>query len=225
MRIDACRQKSLCQRCSEGIAYLMPPLCRVCGMELAGGKDRDFVCGECLRAPPAYHLARSLVRYESAVQQLVKRLKFAGDTSVAHGISAIMRRSDLTEFEDCDWIIPVPLHADRHRRRGLNQATLLADLFFPKKREAIRSDWLVRTRNTTAQTRLGGIARRKNMSGAFQLRKGIQLERKILCLVDDVFTTGTTVEECTKVLIHHGALRVKVLTLARAPMLQRGRVG
>lgn len=224
VRIDTRRQLSLCPGCAGGIAYLMQPICRVCGMELAGGEDREYLCGECLRAPPAFFLARSLVRYQSAVQQLVQRLKFAGDTSVAHGISAIIRGGELAEFDDCDWIIPVPLHADRHRSRGLNQATFLAGLFFPEKRDFIRSDWLVRTRNTTAQTRLGGPARRKNLLGAFQVRSGSQLDGRVVCLVDDVFTTGTTVEECAKVLVRHGVFRVKVLTLARASVPQRGRI-
>ncbi len=194
-------------------------------MELAGGEDRDYLCGECLRTPPAFCLARSLVRYEPTVQQLVQRLKFVSDTSVAHGISSVIRGGELTEFADCDLIIPVPLHVDRHRRRGFNQATFLAGLFFPGKRELIRSDWLVRVRNTTAQARLGGIARRKNMLNAFRVRHGIELEKKMVCLVDDVYTTGTTVEECAKVLVRHGVLGVKVLTLARAPVPQRGRIG
>lgn len=224
IRVDGRRQRSLCHQCSDGIAYLVPPLCRVCGMELAGGDARDYLCGECLRTPPAFCIARSLVRYEPAIQQLVQRLKFAGDTSVAHGLSAIIGGGELGEFTDCDIIIPVPLHADRHRSRGLNQATLLAGLFFPKRSELIHSDWLVRTRNTTAQTRLGGIARRKNMVDAFQVRHGIQLENKVVCLVDDVYTTGTTVGECAKALVRHGALGVKVLTLARAPVPQRGRI-
>ncbi len=225
VRIDCRRQRSLCRQCSDGIAYLVQPLCRVCGMELAGGDGRDYLCGECLRAPPAFCVARSLVRYEPAVQQLVQRLKFNGDTSVAQGISEIIGGGELGEFADCDVIIPVPLHVDRHRSRGLNQATLLAGLFFPERRKLIRSDWLVRTRNTTAQTRLGGVARRKNMLDAFKVRHGIRLDKKVVCLVDDVYTTGTTVGECAKVLMGHGALGVKVLTLARAPVPQRGRIG
>ncbi|MDP3565431.1 MAG: ComF family protein [Methanoregula sp.] len=223
-RLDARKQQNLCPRCSGNISYLTQPLCRICGMELAGGAGREYLCGECLRMPPAFHLARSLVRYETAVKQLVQKLKYGGDTSVTHGISDIIRGAQLTEFADCDWIIPVPLHVDRHRSRGLNQATILAGLFFPEKIPLIRSDWLVRTRNTTAQTRLGGLARRKNLLRAFEVRPCSQLDGTVVCLVDDVYTTGTTVGECAQVLVHHGAMQVKVLTLARAAVPQRGRV-
>ncbi len=224
VRLDTPRQQSLCPRCFGSIGYLQRPFCRVCGMELAGEEDREYLCGECLRNPPAFYLARSLVRYEPAVQQLVRRLKYAADTSVAKGISAVIRGGDLSEFVDCDWIIPVPLHAQRHRGRGLNQATLLAGLFFPEKKKLIRSDWLFRTRNTTAQTRLSGLERRKNLVGAFTIRHGIQLEKTMVCLVDDVYTTGTTVQECATVLARHGVRGVKVLTLARVVGPQRGRV-
>ena len=131
VRLDARRQQGLCLSCSGSIGYLRQPLCRVCGMELAGSGCREYLCGGCLRTPPAFCLARSLVRYEPAVRQLVQRLKYAGDTSVVHGISAVIQGVDLSEFADCDWIIPVPLYVERHRSRGLNQATFLAGLFFP----------------------------------------------------------------------------------------------
>ena len=224
VRIDARRRQGLCLSCSDGIGYLRQPLCRVCGMELAGAGCREYLCGECLRTPPVFCLARSCARYEPVVRQLIQRLKYAGDTSVAHGILAIIQGIDLSEFADCDWIIPVPLHVERHRSRGLNQATFLAGLFFPDKIQLIRSDWLFRTRNTEPQTRLGAIPRRTNLVDAFGVRPGNHLNDSLVCLVDDVYTTGTTVGACAAVLIRHGARGVKVLTLARASVPQRGRI-
>lgn len=222
VRIDIRQHRSFCSKCAEGITYLRQPVCRVCGMELAGGEDREYLCGECLRNPPSFSLARSLVRYEPAVRQLLQRLKYAGDTSVIPGLTALIRGGECFDFLDCDRIIPVPLHVERFRTRGLNQARLLAGLFFPEKKQVIHSNWLIRTRNTTAQTKLGGIARRKNMHDAFQVSRESKLEKKVICLVDDVFTTGTTVNECAKVLLQHGALDVKVLTLARVAVPRRG---
>jgi ComF family protein len=224
IRIDARQSQNLCPGCIDGIRYLRQPLCRICGMELAGPGGSTHLCGRCLRVPPPYSVARSLVRYEPVVQKLVQRLKYAGDTSVVKGISDIVANSDLTEFADCQWIIPVPLHVDRHRHRGLNQATILAGLFFPGKKQLIQLDWLVRTRNTPAQTLLGGPERRKNLTGAFQLRSGSPVEDAVVCLVDDVFTTGTTAEECARVLMAHGTKEVKVLTLTRVAVPQRGRI-
>jgi len=216
IRLDSRMNHSFCHNCFEKITYLRQPICRMCGMELAGSGDRAYLCGECLRIPPPFSLARSLVRYEPGIQQLVQKLKYTGDTSVLSGITTIVRRVKLSEFADCDWIIPVPLHPDRHRHRGFNQATILAGLFFPEKADSIRSDWLIRTLNTTAQTTLSGLERRKNLVGAFQVRRVNQLERAVVCLVDDVFTTGTTVKECSKTLLKQGVKDVRVLTLARA---------
>jgi ComF family protein len=224
VRLDARSPQRLCPRCSGDIRYLQQPLCRVCGMEIAGDKKREYLCGECLRTPPAFCLARSLVRYEPAVQRLVQRLKYGSDTSVVAGIAEIIDSYDLHEFTDCHCVIPVPLHVARHRSRGLNQAAVLANLFFPAKIKSIQPDWLVRIRNTTAQTLLGGIERRKNLVGAFQVRPGSSVKRAVVCLVDDVFTTGTTAGECARVLLRSGAERVKVLTLARVTVPQRGGV-
>ncbi len=223
-RLDTHEQQGLCPLCCKDIVYLQKPLCRICGMELAGEEDRDCLCGECLVTPPAFSLARSLVRYQPTVQKLIQRLKFSGDTSVVGGISVIIRGADLSQFDDCQWIIPVPLHVNRHRNRGLNQATILARLFFPGKAQDIRVDILRRLRNTTPQTMLSGQERRKNLRGAFAIRPHKGLEAARVCLVDDVYTTGTTLRECAKLLASAGVTTVKVLTLARAAVPQRGRI-
>ena len=222
-RLDARSQQSFCRQCAESIIYLKKPLCRICGMELIGEEDRKFLCGECLRSPPPYTLARSLVRYQDGVRQLVQKLKYGGDKSISGGISAIINGEDLSEFDDCRWILPVPLYRERHRLRGFNQATFLAGLFFPEKRENIRSDWLYRRYNTAPQTTLSGFERRNNLAGAFDVRPDNDLQNARVCLVDDVFTTGTTVRECATALVVAGVREVKVLTLARVAVPQRGR--
>jgi ComF family protein len=206
---------TMCPSCREGLVFLKPPFCALCGMELAGGADRSHRCGDCLRRPPPFILARSLVRYEQSVALLLRRLKYHGDTSVLPTIVEILAEFRLDEFTDCQVIVPVPLHLERHRQRGLNQAALLAQAFFPGKEASIRRDLLVRTRNTPAQTTLTGHQRRRNLDGAFAVRSGMSVTGMV-CLVDDVFTTGTTVSACAKALLRHGAEEVRVLTLARA---------
>ena len=222
-RLDYLNEQNFCRQCAESIIYLKKPLCRICGMELIGAEDRNFLCGECLRSPPTYTLARSLVRYQGGVRQLVQKLKYGRDTSISGGISAIIDAADLTEFGDCCWILPVPLHRERHRRRGLNQATFLAGLLFPANKQNIRPDWLYRKYNTTPQTTLSGFERRNNLAGAFGIRSDNGLQNTKVCLVDDVYTTGTTVGECAATLIAAGVCEVKVLTLARVAVPQRGR--
>lgn len=207
----------LCPDCTSSIRFLREPVCPTCGLEqLDRPGGRAHLCGTCLATPPSYDLARSLVRYETAVRQLVHKLKFGGDTSVAGALKNLARSADLSLFADCQVIIPVPLHRLRLRGRGLNQAAVLARLFFPGRERAIRPDGLIRIRNTAAQTELRGIDRRKNLKNAFRLNPSFQVDQSIVCLVDDVYTTGTTVEECSRVLKNHGAREVRVITLARA---------
>jgi ComF family protein len=217
-----CRQ-NFCDRCIPEIRYIRLPFCRVCGLEVHGEEGKTPLCGKCLRDPPAFSTARSLVRYEPMIQQLVHRLKFGRDTSVINGFSDLAKNFDLSDFSGVDCIVPVPLHIRRLRQRGLNQAVLLARLFFPDRHELIRTDLLIRTRHTVPQTELGGDDRRENLKAAFQVRNKCDLNDIVVCLVDDVFTTGTTVEECSRVLLKAGAREVRVVTLARVGMSQRGR--
>lgn len=214
----------LCPDCTSNIRFLREPLCPICGMEqLDRPGGHGHLCGTCLTTPPSYDLARSLVRYETAVRQLVHKLKFGGDTSVAGALADLALRADLSLFADCHVIVPVPLHRLRLRGRGLNQAAVLARLFFAGRERTILPDGLIRVRNTVAQTELRGIDRRKNLKNAFRLNRSFQPDRSIVCLVDDVFTTGTTVEACSRVLKNHGAREVRVITLARASMTGGGR--
>jgi ComF family protein len=206
---------ALCPSCRERLVFLKPPFCALCGVELAGDADRSHRCGDCLRRPPPFTLARSLLRYEHSVALLLRRLKYHGDTSVLPAIGELLTECKLDEFADCRVIVPVPLHLHRHRQRGLNQAAVLAHAFFPDKDAGVCRDLLIRIRNTPAQTTLSGQQRRRNLDGAFGIRPGMSVTG-VVCLVDDVYTTGSTVSACAKVLFHHGAEEVRVLTLARA---------
>jgi ComF family protein len=115
-----------------------------------------------------------------------------------------------------DLVLPVPLHIKRLRRRGFNQASLLAVSFFPEEKKKIKNTILFRKRETVPQTGLNGSLRRKNIKNAFFVEAPEQVKGKNIVLIDDVFTTGTTVNECAKVLVKAGAKQVDVLTLARA---------
>jgi len=214
----------ICSDCSEGIFFLQNPLCRTCGRELGGTSDRDYLCGDCLGDPPPYTLARSIVRYSAPVRKLLYGLKYGNDTSVMPGIGEITASFDMSPFDHCDYIVPVPLHPGRLRRRGLNQSVLLAKIFFRKQPDTVlNSNSLLRIRNTIPQTGLDGRLRRKNLRGAFNLSDKIPVSGLTICLVDDVFTTGTTVSECSRVLLCHGVKEVRVITLARVVLSHCGR--
>ncbi len=213
-----------CDRCGCGFRYLVQPFCRICGCEIFGGDGYAPLCGECLRNPPPYSIARSVVKYEYQVQRLIHKLKYGVNLSIIPAISELIGRYDMREFAGVDCIVVVPLHIRRLRGRGLNQAAVLARLFFPDRLPLIHLDWLLRTRNTVPQTELGRRARRGNLRGAFGVQPANKFQGATVCLIDDVFTTGTTVKECSRVIIKCGAGEVKVLTLARVNVPLRGRV-
>ena len=217
--------KRLCHQCSSAIQFLHPPFCRICGIEISEVSDNGYhpLCAECLSNPPPFAIARSVVRYEEQVKKLIHNWKYSSDLSMVPGLCELISCYDMAEFADIDRVVVVPLHLHRLRHRGFNQAVVLARLFFADRADFIRPDWLFRTRNTVPQTELGKEARRTNLCGAFQVRSTADLAGRRVCLIDDVFTTGTTVKECSKALMEGGAVEVRVLTLARVNLSLRGR--
>jgi len=203
------------------LTLFLPERCRVCRQP-----SPTALCPDCLAAviycdeksgdafePPC----RCLCLYKQPVAGLIHRLKYAADRTVLPALAAIAAQRQGTGDEKADLIIPVPLHTSRLRQRGLNQSLLLAQLFFPERRKDIRVDLLIRHRPTTPQTELSGAARRQNLRNAFSLAPESEaLDGKRLLLVDDVRTTGSTLAECGRVLLAHGAASVSCLTLARA---------
>ncbi len=205
----------LCVVCRHDVALIRSPLCLICGREMGDSATGDHTCGTCLRKAPFYNSARGVVHYQEPVANLLHRLKYQGEYSVLPALKEIIMMWNPIALQGEDRIIPVPLHIKRLRHRGFNQALLLARLFFPDSNNLILMDALLRTRHTDPQTGLNGIERRKNMSNAFMVRDPGRIQGRKIFLVDDVYTTGTTVSECSRVLLAAGAREVHVVTLAR----------
>lgn len=192
-----------------------PPLCQCCGVEFNGVGDSHY-CGPCLASPPHFSRARAIFRYDEGSAKLVHAFKYGGKTVGRATFCALANEAGpLAELSPPELIIPVPLHAKRLKSRGFNQALVLARILFPGPRPRIAPQLLVRTRWTEPQTTLSGRERRQNLDGAFAVRQAERICGRQVLLVDDVFTTGTTLNECAKVLKAHGAARVEALTLAR----------
>ena len=204
-----------CPECLEKIHCIKSPLCPCCGRVYLKAANGDHHCGVCLAAPWHFTQARAIFLYEEPVKEVIHRFKYQGKTACLPSFASFARSlPHVAEMKDADWIVPVPLHQSRLRERGFNQALLLARAFFPKDRR-VALDLLVRSRPTEPQTSFNGAARRTNLKNAFAVKKPQQLAGKKILLIDDVFTTGTTVNECARVLKKAGAAEVMVLTLAR----------
>ena len=211
---------ALCAGCWSKASFIAPPYCECCGLPFEGTEipsEAGLICAACAMAPPPFARARAAMRYDDGARQLVLRFKHADATHAAPGFARWMARAGAALLAECDAIVPVPLHRWRLLRRRYNQAGLLAAALGRIAGKPVRPDLLQRRRATPSQGRLGRLARRENVAGAFAVRPGraAGIVGARLLLVDDVLTTGATAMECAKALRRAGAAGVDVLTLAR----------
>jgi len=153
----------------------------------------------------------SASRYEGALREVIHAFKYEGRRSLANPLGGMVRNAGAVMLEGCDSVVPVPLHPWRRMQRGFNQAR---DLARHLDRPVVDALW--RVRSTASQMALPADARRTNIRGAFICSPFARVEDRILVLVDDVRTTGATLDECAKVLLTAGAREVRALTVAFA---------
>ena len=211
------RPGTLCGPCWGGLTFLAPPFCAACGFPFDYDLGPGVLCGACSREPPRYDRARAVLRYDEVSRGLLLGFKHGDRTEGAPAFGAWLARAGGELIADCDVIQPVPLHRWRLFARRYNQSALLAQALGRETRLAVLPDSLRRTRNTPSQGRLSPAARRRNVAGAFRTAPGPaeRLGGRRVLLVDDVLTTGATVEACAQTLKRAGAAGVDVLTLAR----------
>jgi len=208
---------TLCPDCWSRIAFLSAPLCAVCGRPFEIDPGGQMVCGACLNAPPRYGRARAVLRYDDETRTLILRFKHGDRLEGAPAFARWMARAGADLLAEADLLVPVPLHRWRLAMRRYNQAAVLALALSPLVAVETVPDLLIRHRRTPAQGHLGPDARRRNVAGAFSLPPS-RLDRvanRRIVLIDDVMTTGATVDECARVLLRGGAASVDVLTLGR----------
>lgn len=218
--LDAPLDGAVCAPCWGLVRTLAPPLCRACGDPLPSWRVISVAterCPRCRRRPPAIDAGRAAGEYEGALREIVHAFKYEGRRSLARPLGAMLRVAGAEMLRDADCVVPVPLHPWRRVRRGFNQA---ADLARHLDQPVLHA--LFRWRATPPQTGLTATARRQNVRGAFAITPlrpqatYAALEDRIVVLVDDVRTTGATLNECAVVLKAAGAREVRALTVARA---------
>ncbi|MCC7417474.1 MAG: ComF family protein [Acidobacteria bacterium] len=161
--------------------------------------------------------ARAVGEYEGALRAVVHALKYGGRRSLARPLAALMRRRGAAVLEGADAVVPVPLHRARQRARGFNQAAELARLMGPPVRPALR-----RPRATAVQSGLPAAQRHRNVAGAFHATRAAEaLRGRCVVLVDDVSTTGATLDACARALKLAGVSEVRALTAARVVSRRR----
>jgi ComF family protein len=201
----------LCQECAEGLPPATPPRCSVC-WEPHAGSD---VCQRCQRERPAFAWLRSPYVFQGSARELVHALKYNHQATLAVPMVSLLGRYLYRICPPADILIPVPLYPRRERVRGYNQSALLARELGRRMGLPVEERVLVRERNTPSQVeRLSAKERKLNVAGAFGCR-GEMLQGQKVLLIDDVATTGATLDACARVLRQAGAASVWALTFAR----------
>ena len=208
----------LCPSCREKIRFIHSPLCPRCGLPFPAAEGEDHLCGDCITVEKPYAVARAVGEYEETLLTAIHRFKYRGRAGIGGILGGIMAdfAAGIWDMKIFDLIVPVPLHRRRLRERGFNQAVILAREI--SKRFDIPLDFISLRREafTPPQVGLGREERSANVRGAFSAKHAERIAGRRILLVDDVYTTGSTLEECTRTLIRAKAESVAVLTLARA---------
>ncbi|RLB30338.1 MAG: ComF family protein [Deltaproteobacteria bacterium] len=210
--------RGFCSRCLSDFHKIRPPYCTICGKPFISENQEDHLCEDCLRKHPYYEALRAPYVYEGAMLEAIHLFKYGGKRHLSKSLGALIAQF-AAEWLGADnplLVMPVPLHPKRLRERGFNQSLLLGrDVAL---RLGVKLDFLSlrRVRYTQPQTTLGRKERLKNVREAFALEPLSNVKGKRILIVDDVTTTGSTLNECARILKRAAAEKVFALTLARA---------
>ena len=194
------------------------PYCPRCGLPVPSKDGEGYLCGPCLQEKRYFEAHRSSGLYEGALKEAIHTFKYRGVFSLVRLFGDLLQPTlqTLGHGYPVDVMIPVPLHIRRLRERGFNQAFLLVKELNRRIGIPYEERVLKKIKDTPVQISLKKQERKKNLTGAFQVTDTEALKGKSVVLVDDVYTTGATVNECSRALLKAGAERVAVLTVARA---------
>lgn len=227
MRCPSCtvivsNDERFCPTCMPHVHPISSPFCSCCGVPFVGREGPDHLCGSCLKERPPFRHARAWAYYQyganhlQPISEAIQKFKYHRDLSVGKTLACLAAAHYPFSAKAYDVMIPVPLHLDRLRWRGFNQALLLSHTLGTTYGILVNPFLLERSRPTVPQTQLTGKERQTNVKGAFTVSSSEQVKDKRVLLIDDVYTSGATVRECAETLIRAGAHVIDVFTLARA---------
>lgn len=217
----ACREpvdgEGVCAECWAKLSFIAPPFCPRLGIPFVYDPGPDMLSMEAISNPPAYARARAAVRYDDVARTLVHALKYQDRTDLAPAMGRWMARAGRDLLDDADVLVPVPLHWRRAWRRRYNQSGALARVIERQTGVKVASEALKRIRPTEQQIGLSRPQRASNVQGAFKVapfRQNLIAGRRVV-LIDDVLTSGATVDACARALLRAKAASVDVLVFAR----------
>jgi ComF family protein len=204
----------VCRACWDAVVPITPPVCDACGDPIPSWRLISVECGRCprcrRRSSPIAR-ARAIGPYDGALRAIVHALKYEGRRSLARPLAALLERRGCGVLDGAELVVPVPLHRSRARARGFNQAAEIARHLPLPMSLALR-----RVRATPSQTDLPAAKRHANVRAGFAVTRRARVRGKVVVLIDDVSTTGATLDACARALVQGGGAReVRALTAAR----------
>jgi competence protein ComFC len=207
--------RHVCAACAQQLQVVGPPHCTTCGHPYYGIADENRLCEHCEALVPKFGEGKTAILLKGPGRALVHALKYHHGLHVLEDVVALMRRAPTyADFVRGKILVPVPLHSRKARERGYNQSRLLADCAVQAvDGEASVAELLVRVVDTVSQTQFDRATRQQNLKNAFALASGAVITPgHHYLLIDDVFTTGSTLNACAAVLRDAGALNLDVIT-------------
>ena len=205
-------ENALCEECWGKLQFVNEPFCDKCGRPVALNLSDKIVCISCISRVKHFDRARSLLKFNYLSKLLIHGVKYGDKTHVAEFLSTILYSKYQKEINECDIIIPVPMHKFKRWLRLYNQAQVIAEFINKRARKKL-SHTLMKSKFTRPQSTLTQKARFANLKNSFRVTdKKVVLNKHIL-LVDDVMTTGTTIDRCSKILKEAGAAKVTAITI------------
>ena len=211
----------VCSGCWTTVDFVRSPVCAQCGAPFAASVEAigspTHRCGKCVLSPPLYERARAVGLYEGTLREIIHAMKYRPVFGLVRPLAELLSGQFAIHWGHRmpDALVPVPLHRLRLRQREFDQALALANGLGQEVGIPVWNDTLIRRTHTRSQIGLSATERRRNIRGAFQMQPERSCEGRSLLLIDDVYTTGATAQECARTLRRAGAARVDVYTVAR----------
>jgi ComF family protein len=205
------------RQCWSQIRFIRPPFCDRCGLPYEGDITTAFVCANCHDLKLHFSSARSAVVAKTVVLEAIHQFKYSRALWFENFLAGLLvpEAAPVLRGQNWDCLMPVPLHSLKEREREFNQSALLARHLARALNLPCQENVLWRATSTETQTHLNRDRRAENMKKAFAVRPGMNLAKRRIVLVDDVFTTGATTNDCARALRRAGAAEVCVWTVAR----------
>lgn len=212
------KEKVVCHSCWDDIEPSYSSYCLCCG-QFFGGSGEPHFCGNCLKKRPPFSHHRSCAKYEGILKDIIILYKYRHFQVLGKDLAFFIDRILVEKeeiWEGVNAVVPVPLHPRRKKKRGFNQSQIIAKELAKMRRVELVEGILVKAKNVPPQTSLEVNERQQNVRGAYKVIKGERIRGKVILLVDDVYTTGSTIRECSSVLKEAGVKEIRALSIAQA---------